>query len=222
LPQIAPYDFAAIRMHNQQIVGITNEQDLGDLFLRHWKHLASGDYYRCVKLISRNMQVSPDIDLLAVDVNPTHPDLNRLVGFELKVLNCRAYGKKEKRQWRISLAPFYEGLGQVLTYFEHGLDRAALIVGFSEECEQHSEQLQHAERLLKRHCSFLSESVLLNFPAMQIFTIKRDAIESLLKVPNWSKERFGFYSRDEKLSEEVKLRRSNLLQGQVNGRKLAA
>jgi hypothetical protein len=208
-------------MPNEQVVAIRNEQDLEDLFLKHWRHLASGDYYHCVKLISRNMQVSPDIDLLAVDFNPTHSDLNRLVGFELKVLSCRAYGKKEKCQWRISLAPFYEGLAQVLTYFEHGLDRAALVVGFSEECEKHPEQLRHTEKFLQRHCSFLSESVLRNFQYVQIFTMRGDRIESLLKIPNWSTERFSFYPRDEKLSEEMKLRRSNLLQGQVNGKKLA-
>jgi hypothetical protein len=120
------------------------------------------------------------------------------------------------------LGPFYEGLAQVLTYFEHGLDRAALVVGFSEECEKHPEQLQHAENTLKRLCSFLSESVLRNFPWLQIFIMKRDVIESLLKIPNWPMERFVFYSQNEKLSDEVKLRRSNLLQQQLTGRKLVS
>jgi hypothetical protein len=52
--------------------------------------------------------------------------------------------------------------------------------------------------------------------------MKRDVIESLLKIPNWPMERFVFYSQNEKLSDEVKLRRSNLLQQQLTGRKLVS
>jgi hypothetical protein len=90
-------------------------------------------------MISRDLKVMPDIDLLNLYVNKWHPEENTVVGLELKVL--RYHGGRE----RIELAPFYQGLGQVLTYFEHGIDRAALILGFHAETDRHPEEVDAAE-----------------------------------------------------------------------------
>lgn len=154
------------------------------------------------------MKVSPDIDLLNVYVNEYRPDENTAVGFELKVL------KYHRGRRRVKLAPFYQGIGQVLTYFQHGIDRAMLMVGFGSNCREQPEATQYAKDLMKTHSDLLKESALAAFPYLQVASFEFGNLEMLLHVPEWDKQRFHHRT------EEAKLRRASLFKGQFSYKKL--
>jgi len=65
--------------------GISNERDLAQLLATRWNIGGVEEWYFSVKRISKDLRVSPDIDLLRVYVNRHYPEENRAVGFELKV-----------------------------------------------------------------------------------------------------------------------------------------
>lgn len=182
----------------QPLEPISNELDIARLITTRY-NIGTGDCFLGVKLISRDLKVSPDIDLLRVDVNKWRPQENTAIGFELKVLKARKY---RGDHWRISLEPFFQGLGQVLTYFEHGVDRAALIVGFHKNCDQHPDEVKDAEELLKRHCALFKASIFASFPYLEIYSIKNENLETVLYSPNWNNERFPHQSDDAKLRHE--------------------
>lgn len=105
------------------------------------------------------------IDLLRIYINQFHPEQNTAIGLELKVLP-RKYGDR----WHVNLGPFYQGLGQVLTYFEHGVDRAALVVGFHKNCTDHPNETKDAESL----------------PKPSIYSVTITSEKSLRELlPNW-------------------------------------
>jgi len=189
---------------------VSSELDVARFITTRWNIGGLGEWYFGVNLISRDMKVSPDIDLLKVYVNQFRPQENTTTGFELKLLKARKYGKAT---WRIDLDRFYQGLGQVLTYFEHGLDKAALIVGFHENCNEHPSEAGGADRLLKTHCSFLGSSVLRAFPYLQIYSLRNEELKLLHHSPDWDKARFPH------LSDEAKLRRESIFKLQFASRK---
>src|SRR3989304_1515036 len=117
-----------------EIHSIRSELDIARQLITRWDIGHFGDWYVGVSLIARDLKVSPDIDLLRVYTNQYRPEENTAIGIELKMLKPRKYGENT---WRIPMSPFYQGIGQVLTYFEHGIDRAALVIGFHEECDRH-------------------------------------------------------------------------------------
>ena len=184
---------------------IRNERDIANILTSKWNIGGSGDCYFGVNRISKDLKVSPDIDLLRVYVNQWQPQENRAIGFELKVLKPRRY---RDENWRIGLDPLYQGLGQVLTYFEHGIDKAALILGFHNDCKLHPNEVKEPEELLKKHCVFLRETVFANFPYLQIYSLRNGSLETLLFHPNWEKACFHHESDD------VKLRRDSIFKGQ--------
>ena len=65
----------------------------------------------------KNM-ILPDIDLLEIDANRS-----KVMGYEVKVLKYR------KTSNNFPLGGFYKGLGQVLCYFQHGVEWAYLVLG---------------------------------------------------------------------------------------------
>lgn len=81
---------------------LEDEPDLANFIINKYS-LAYGEYYYGINLISRNLKVTPDIDLLNVNINEYHPEENTAVGFELKVL------KYHSRRKRIELSSFYQG-----------------------------------------------------------------------------------------------------------------
>jgi len=186
---------------------IRDELDLAQFIVNKYR-FALGTYYYGINLISRNLKVSPDIDLLSVYVNERRPDENTAVGFELKVLR---YHKGRKR---IELSPFYQGLGQVLTYFQHGIDRAMLIVGFHKDCEEHPEATRDVVDLMKIQCNLLKENISTYFPYLQIISLMVGSTETLLFIPEWDKKRL------QPKTEDTKLRRTCIFNKQFSYKKL--
>jgi hypothetical protein len=175
---------------------LDDERSLARLLVRRGWGFGRGDYYYRVNMISRDLKVTPDIDLLNVYVNQWHPEENTATGIELKVL------KYHRGRKRIELAPFYQGLGQVLTYFRHGIDRAALVVGFHTETDQFPDEVAAAQKLLKEHGDQLKASVLSNFPCLQIACIRGENMEWIVHSADWDKARFFHQSDDSKLRRD--------------------
>lgn len=186
---------------------LEDELDLANFIINKY-NLAYGEYYYGINLISRNLKVTPDIDLLNVNINDYHPEENTVVGFELKVL------KYYSRRNRIELSPFYQGLGQVLTYFHHGIDRAMLIVGFHNNCGEYPEAIKDASNLMKRHCELLKVSTLIAFPYLSIASVTFGSLEFLLHVSDWDRQRFH------PQTEEAKLRRASIFKKQFSSKKV--
>jgi hypothetical protein len=81
-----------------------------------WQYINDfGNKYPKVTTIAKT-RLTPDIDLLKIE----HPSGKEpfIVGYEVKLL-----GKKE------IFNPFYAGLGEVLCYFQYGIDQAWLLIG---------------------------------------------------------------------------------------------
>jgi len=175
---------------------LNNERDLARLLMSKRWDFGRGRYYYRVTMISRGLKVTPDIDLLNVYVNQWHPEENTAVGLELKVLKYHA-GRE-----RIELTPFYQGLGQVLTYLQHGIDRTTLILGFHAETDGYPEEVNVAEELVKKHSDYLKESVLRNFPYLQIAYVRGESLERVLYSADWEKARFFHQSEDSKLRRD--------------------
>ena len=182
-------------MSGEESKVISNERDLARLLTTRW-NIGIGKCFLNVKLISRSIKVSPDIDLLRVYTNQWHPEENTSTGFELKVLRYNG------RQRRVNLEPFYQGLGQVLTYFEHGIDRAALVVGFHKDCEQHLREAKDAQELLVKHCNFMKSSILRSFQYLEILSIRNGDLARLVHDSNWDRARFSHLSDDAKLARD--------------------
>jgi len=178
---------------------IDSELELARLLTARF-NIGSGKCYFCVNRIAKDLNVSPDIDLLRVYINEYRPEESTTTGFELKVLKPRKYAGDH---WRINLDPFYQGLGQVLTYFEHGVDRAALVVGFHRDCSQHPDEAEDAERLLKAHCAFLQATAFMHLPYLEIYSLRDGELEKLVHSSNWEKARFPHMSDDGKLRRDA-------------------
>jgi hypothetical protein len=183
-------------MTSGEAPGIRSELNLARLIADRWNIGRSGKWYYAVNRISRNMKVSPDMDLLRVYINEFHPEENRALGIELKLLKLRKY---RGNNWRISLDPFYQGLGQVITYFEHGIDRAALVIGFHGDCAERPNEVRAAEQMLKLHCNFLRGILQSLFPYLQVYLLKDDQLAVLVSSPNWETARYPTFSNDAQL-----------------------
>ena len=182
-----------------------DEGDIARLLTSRW-HLGSGDFFRCVTCIARDEKVVPDIDLLRVYSNPYHPEEDQVVGYELKLL------KYHEGYKRIPMDPLYSGLGQVLCYFQYGVDRAELVLGFHSNCDSHPEHADALERQLKEVCEFLGRSVFAHFPYLCISMIRGDSRNYLLYKSDWEN---AVFSHD----ETAKLRRQCILRKQFVFRK---
>jgi len=192
---------------------IRSELDIARQLITRWDVGHIGDWYVGVSLIARDLKVSPDIDLLRVYTNQYRPEDSTAIGIELKMLKPRKFGENT---WRIPMSPFYQGIGQVLTYFEHGIDRAALVIGFHEECDRHPTESKQAERLLRTHCSAMKSSILAALPYLLIYSMKGGSLESLVSSPNWDRVRFPIQD------QETKLRRDSILRLQFAPKTLGA
>nr|MDO8132640.1 hypothetical protein [Candidatus Njordarchaeum guaymaensis] len=75
-----------------------------------------GRVYPKVSSIPKGRKIAPDIDLLEIkNIGQTES----IIGYEVKLLRkTDPYG------------PFYAGLGETLSYFKNGIDKAYLIMGF--------------------------------------------------------------------------------------------
>ena len=187
---------------------LLDERNLARLLIKRWR-FGIGDNFYAVRMIAKDLKVTPDIDLLNVYVNPHHPEENTVIAFELKIL------KYHRRYKRISMTPFFQGLGQVLTYFQHGIDRATLVMGFHPDTEAHPDETKQAEELLKEYGNYLKTSVFRNFPYLQIAYVKKADLEWVLHQTDWDRARFP-YSSD----RNRELRRENILQKQLTCEKL--
>jgi len=187
---------------------ILDERDLARLVMKKWR-FGLGDYYYAVRMIAKDLKVTPDIDLLSVYVNAYHPEQNTVIAFEFKILNYH------QRYKRIMLTPFYHGLGQVLTYFQHGIDRAMLVLGFHSSTDEYPDAVKDAQESLKTHGDSLKTSIFSNFPYLRIVSLRKGDLESVLYHADWDKARFPFLSDGSR-----KLRRENILQRQLTYEKL--
>jgi len=89
-----------------------------------------------------------------------------------------------------------------MTYFEQGIDRAALVVGFQKSCNEHPDEVALAKALLGWHCTFLKTSIFASFPYLQIFSIKNGDLDTLLYSSDWGRQRFSHLSDEARLLRE--------------------
>jgi len=79
------------------------------------------------------MKISPDIDLL--DINEHQQiafERGIVTGYEVKLL-------KYRKNWkRVDFSPIYKGIGQVLSYFQFGVDKSILVLGMSNDIPKES------------------------------------------------------------------------------------
>jgi len=193
---------------DSESITLLDERNLARMLMKRWR-FGLGDYYYAVRMIAKDLRVTPDIDLLNVYVNPHRPEENTVIAFELKIL------KYHERYKRIVMSPFYQGLGQVLTYFRHGIDRAMLVLGFHPNTETLPDETEQAEELLKEHGNQLKTSVFRNFPYLQIAYMRKEDLEWALHLNDWDKARFPCSS-----DRDRELRRDNILQKQFTHEKL--
>ena len=197
--------------HTKHETTLRDERDLARLLITRCGHsLGQGDYYYRVTRIAKDLAVSPDVDLLKVYVNPWHPEENRAIAFELKVLKVRKYRGDHSH---VELGPFYQGIGQVLTYFHHGIDRAMLVVGLHANTYEHPDAARDAEDALKAHGMHMKASIFRNFPYLEIVYIRNGSLERLLQNMNWDTARFP-------MSEATRLQRENIFRKQFVFEKL--
>lgn len=102
----------------------TNEKDfLIKLLLvigfRRWLEKPLGEFFPRIKSIARK-KIYPDIDLLEIKESKTG---TIIIGYELKLLK---YDKIKG----LSLNAFYQGIGQSLLLFKHGVHRSVLALAF--------------------------------------------------------------------------------------------
>lgn len=115
---------------------ISNEDDLlAHLMVKH----KIGQFAK-VKQIS-TISISPEIDLLSIEGQSA-------VGYELKLL------KYNKRLKGVDFKPLYSGMGQMLLYLNHGVNRSYLVIGLSPtliggNVSSTNAKIEEATRLLK-------------------------------------------------------------------------
>lgn len=109
---------------------VRNEDDL--LLMLYKEKLKSSYGFKVFPKVSeipkgKENAITPDIDLLEVRPRKQiETAVANVIGYEVKFLR---YRKKSKS---FNLSGFYKGLGQVLCYFQHGVQRAYLVIGLSE------------------------------------------------------------------------------------------
>lgn len=97
---------------------VSSEDDLIVYLGREEKSYAHKVYPK-VSIISRRIEVSPDIDLLKID-----PTSKETIGFETKYIRYRKIWK------RFDYRSVYEGFGESLLYFDYGIEKVFLVIGY--------------------------------------------------------------------------------------------
>ena len=99
---------------------VKNENDLVVYIGKYIISLTSDlEFYPIVKKISRNIEVTPDIDLLCIDRK------NKItIGYEAKIVSYR-------KDWnRYIYDAIYRGIGQALLYSLYGIDKTHIVFAF--------------------------------------------------------------------------------------------
>lgn len=135
----------------------TRAKDENDfLILLYADSVANGDSSKCYCRVThiKNERISPDIDLLYVDPNPSrrspfHSSHRGFIeAFELKSIKKK--GRYEK---------FYTGIGQALLYYRFGVDKVTLLIGYFGESESEAKDISFE---LRKRCLFLQKNILRN------------------------------------------------------------
>jgi len=95
-----------------------SEDDLLVYYLQRYVNNRK-QFFPKVQAIS-TLPTSPDIDLLFIN-----QEKRLVIGYEFKVLK---YYKNWTRKG-VSYRPIYEGIGEALAYFQHGIDKCYLVLG---------------------------------------------------------------------------------------------
>lgn len=109
-------------------MNITSEDDLLVYVGKKEGHYPN-EVYPKVKIISRTIEVSPDIDLLNIAqvterIGVKTKTSKATIGYEVKLL-------KYRKDWRhFNYSQIYSGIGQTLLYLNYGIEKAYLVVGF--------------------------------------------------------------------------------------------
>lgn len=93
-----------------------------DFLLYYMEHYAKNKkmFFPKVHMIS-TLSTSPDIDLLFIN-----QEKKLVVGYEFKVLKYYTGWK------RVDYNPLYSGIGEALSYFQHGIDKCYLVLGLTD------------------------------------------------------------------------------------------
>jgi len=148
-----------------------------------------GEYYPKVTSIPKGKRITPDIDLLAIDRYTKPPGI---VGIEVKLVR-----KSDPFKY------FYQGIGEVLCYYQHGVDRACLLLGLFNMPPNKADELE--ERLRKTY-QFLQQWLLkLSYTSFMLFREDKGYISTLVE----GKELFPVLSY-----EEARHKKECLLRGE--------
>jgi len=112
---------------------INDEDDL-IVFLANILNERHQRVYAKVKIISRNIEVTPDIDVLNITSS------ENTIGYETKVI------KYHKTNKRYIYQEIYKGIGQALLYLNYGIDKAYLVMAYQNNYEIPLEKRQILEK----------------------------------------------------------------------------
>jgi len=109
------------------------------------------DVFPKITAIPKGHRITPDIDLLEI-----RDYEKKVIGYEIKLLKYSA----QKND--VPLTPLYAGLGQVLCYFQFGVDQVFLTLCICKIPQNRQGLMRTLETKLKEVCNFL-ERFFLNY-----------------------------------------------------------
>ena len=163
---------------------IRNEDDF--LFMRYQEY-KRGELKVYPKVSSipkgKDTKIAPDIDLLSISKK-----MNLIEGFELKYV--------WEKSPRLS---FYSGLGQVLSYFRYGVDRAYLVLGLF---NMDSNKMNKIENKFREYCLFLGPGILEKMPYLEINLFKEDRRGDINLLSRRTENQTKRFSVDDEISDK--------------------
>jgi hypothetical protein len=125
-----------------------------------------------VDILSRNIDISPDIDLLVID-----NENKCTIGYETKLVQYVT-------NWnRYNYNPFYSGIGEALLYFQYGIDKVYLAIGIEYKNEILNEHKNKIDGKIRDVVDLLEFSNLKKFLGFNIYKICDDKIITSEEVP---------------------------------------
>jgi hypothetical protein len=185
-------DLSEKQKEKELIRHLRDTHDLGERGL--------GPYYFVNRIAGT--RISPDIDMLTISSDTNY--LHIVNGYEFKLLHYKTNAANYKA--------LYQGVGQALLYFWHGLDRSYLVLGVSKEISEKRER-QLLSKLYDSAMLFEALRVYFGFNCFGVY-VWRERDDSLRLESSKVKGVLPWKADD------IVLKRQNLLKGNFDYRTL--